>query len=397
MCEDKGEKMASTKASPLISSAPGHKAIINNREVDYFSGFGYFGLQSHLDVIQAACQATQRYGINSATGPAGFGNNPVLQNLEQTAADFFAEESVFYFVSGYLGNTILLQGLTPDYDLIFVDSESHYSVKDAITMSGKPSVTFAHRDSDDLAEQLKGHLQHGQRPLVMTDGIFPVTGELAPLDEYNKILANYPNAILCVDDAHAYGVIGLQGRGSLEYWGIEGPRRYSCGTLSKAIGGHGGIITGSAEFIDQLKNRSNLFTGSSTVPIPAAAAAAAGMDRLRNHPEMRQQLWENVAYAKSAFRDLGFNTIPDTPVPIISLSSQDKNLAELQAQLLTQDIAVQYSPAGSYAGVPTNGAIRIAIFFDHSTTQIDRLVETIKSQVSPSPTAVSSINPGNLP
>lgn len=368
-------------APPIMSAAPGPKTIINNREVDYFCGFGYYGLQSHPDIIQAACDAMQRYGINSGTGPSGYGNNPILQSVEQKAAHFFGAESAFYFVSGYLGNAILLQGLAPDYDLIFVDSESHYSIFDGIAMSGKAHLTFAHRSSSDLALQLKTHLKPGQRPLLISDGVFPTSGELAPLVEYDKVLSNYPGSILCVDDAHAYGVIGNHGRGSLEYWGIEGLRRYSCGTLSKAVGGHGGLITGSAALINQLKTRCKVFVGSSTVPVPAAAAAAAGLDILGEHPEMREQLWENVAYAKNAFRNLGFSNIPDTPVPIICLGCTGKDLAAIQQQLFEQNIAVQYVPGGSYTSAPKNGALRIAIFSGHSRGQIDHLVCEIGSML----------------
>lgn len=255
-------------------------------------------------------------------------------------------------------------------------------------MAGKPLVTFAHRNSADLALQLKTHLKPGQRPLLISDGVFPVSGELAPLAEYDKILSNYPDSILCVDDAHAYAVLGKNGRGSLEYWGIQGPRRYSCGTLSKAVGGHGGIITGTAECIQQLKTHIKIPLGSSTVPVPAAAAAAAGLEILSNNPQMRQQLWDNVAYAKSAFRELGFDSIPDTPVPIISLSHKDKNLSDIQTKLFEQDIVVQYSAAGAYTSVPEGGAIRIAIFSGHSTSQIDRLVQAIGLLVAPPSTAI---------
>lgn len=175
----------------------------------------------------------------------------------------------------------------------------------------------------------------------------------------------------------AYAVIGDHGRDTLEYHGIQGPRRYSCGTLSKAVGGHGGIITGSTALIEQLKHRCKSLIGSSPVPVPAAAATAAGLGILKQQPEMRQQLWDNVAYAKRAFRGLGFEDIPETPVPIICLSNTDVDLYGIQQALFEQGIVVQYIPGGSYTSVPQQGAIRIAIFSGHTKQQIDRLISVI--------------------
>ena len=364
-----------------LQTPPGPTATINNQNVDYFCGFSYFALQSHPDLIQAATKAMQHYGINAGTSRAGYGNLPIFQQVEQKAADFFAQESALYYVSGYLGNALLLQGLAPDYDIIFADQESHYSILDGIAMANKPHITFAHRDSHDLAQQLNTHLKPKQRPLVITDGVFPTTGQLAPLADYDKLLANYPASILCVDDAHAYAVIGNHGRGTLEHFGIQGPRRYSSGTLSKAVGGHGGIITGSRALIEQLKHRCKSLIGSSPVPIPAAAATAAGLDILKQQPAMRQQLWENVAYAKRAFGELGFEGIPDTPVPIICLSQDGHDYSTISKTLMEKNIAVQYIPGGSYTGAPKNGAIRIAIFSGHTRAQIDRLVMAIDNHI----------------
>jgi glycine C-acetyltransferase/8-amino-7-oxononanoate synthase len=361
-----------------LQTPPGPTVCINNRQVDYFCGFSYYSLQSHPSLIEAATVAMQHYGINAGTSRAGYGNLPIFQEVEQKAADFFAQESALYYVSGYLGSALLLQGLAPDYDIIFADQESHYSILDGIAMANKPLITFAHRDNDDLAQQLKTHLKSGQRPLVISDGVFPTSGQLAPLADYDKLLANYPESILCVDDAHAYAVIGDHGRGTLEYFGIQGPRRYSCGTLSKAVGGHGGIITGSTALIEQLKHLCKSLIGSSPVPVPAAAATAAGLDILKQQPAMRQQLWDNVAYAKRAFRGLGFENIPETPVPIICLSNDDVDLSGVQQTLFEQGIVVQYSPGGSYTSVPPQGAIRIAIFSGHTKQQVDRLSAAIQ-------------------
>ena len=357
-----------------MDSAPGAKTIIDGREVNYFCGTGYFGLQGNTKLINAACHAMQQYGIASGTSRSGFGNNAVLLDVEEKAARFFEAEQALYYVSGYLGNAILLQGLSADYEVIFADAEAHYSVMDGAAMAKKPVVRFAHCDVEDLQRKLTASLKPGQRPLVITDGVFPTSGAVAPLADYDNLLSTIEGAIICVDDAHATAVLGLKGQGSLEYCGVSGKRRYSSGTLSKAVGGHGGVIAGSSAFIEQLKKHSSIPYGTSSVPVPAAAASAAALQLLMTSRALRQQLWENVAYAKAAFRQIGFTDIPDTPVPIICLSPSAVDLGKLQQTLFDKGQVVLHVPGGSYTSVPKSGAIRVAIFSTHSKQQIDELV-----------------------
>jgi len=357
-----------------MESAPGAKTVIDGREFDYFCGTGYFAFQGHPEIVRAACEAVQKYGIGTATSRSGYGNNPVLLEVEERASQFFEEESALYYVSGYLGNAILLQGLAARYEVIFVDAESHYSVRDGASIANKPIISFAHCDAEDLAAKLSSELKPSQRPLVLSDGIFPVSGEVPPLSEYVRVLANFDNSLICVDDAHATGVVGKKGQGTFEFCGVQGEGRYSSGTLSKAFGGHGGIIAGRKDFIELLRTGSQIPYASSAVPAPAAAATAKAFELLMKRPEIRQQLWDNVLYAKDAFRKLGFDDIPDNPIPIICLSSADVDLESLQKRLFERGIAVFYVPGGSYSSVPAAGAIRVAIFATHTKEQIDRLV-----------------------
>jgi len=301
-----------------------------------------------------------------------------LLEVERNAAKFFATESALYYVSGYLGNAILLRGLREDYDVIFYDKESHYSVLDGIATADKPAVAFAHRDADDLKTQVARHLKPTERPMVICDGVFPVSGGLSPIPEYVDVLQKYDDFTICVDDAHATGVIGELGHGCYEHLGLSGPRLYSSGTLSKALGGHGGIIAGDASLIERLKNKSKIPNGSSSPPTPAAAASAKALEILRDTPELRKRLWDNTLYAKSRFRELGFD-VNDTPVPIICLSSKKANLETLPDKLLDKGIAISryYAGGHAYSSVPAGGAVRIAIFSDHTRQQIDRLVQEI--------------------
>jgi len=362
----------------IMESAPGARTVIDGQEVDYFCGCGYYGLQYHPEIIKAACEAAEKYGMGSATSRSGYGNNPVLTEVEEKASRFFGTESALYFVSGYLGNGILLQGLEDQYEIIFVDKESHYSVMDGIALANKPVVEFAHQDADDLRKKIRQHLKSSQRPLLICDGIFPVSGEISPLPEYLKVMVGIEGSVICVDDAHATGVIGEKGQGSFEYFGLKGERLYSCGTLSKALGGFGGIIAGDSKFIERLNEKSRIPSCASAPPTPAAAATAKALEILDKNPCLRKKLWENVAYARKGLRSLGFD-VNDSPVPIICLHSKEGvYLGALQRELLKRGIAVLYVAGGTYSSVPESGAIRIAIFSTHLKEQIDRLIEEIK-------------------
>ena len=360
----------------LMESAPGARTIVNGKEVDYFCGTGYFGLQNHPEMLKAVCDAVKKYGIGSATSRFGYGDNPVLLEVEERASTFFGKKSALYFVSGYLGNSILLQGLKDEYDVIFVDEASHYSVLDGAYTTKKTVIPFTHLDAVDLQKKLRQRMKPSQTPLLICDGVFPVSGEISPIPDYLEVLEGYDHSIVCVDDAHATGVLGENGRGSFEYFGLEGERLYASYTLSKALGGHGGIIAGDEGFIEDLRRTSGIIRGSSAVPTPAAAAAAKGLEILTARPELRKKLWDNISYAKKALRNIGF-IIPDTPVPIICLHREGVDLKALQAELFDRDIAVLYLMGGYYSSVPENGAIRIAVFSSHSKEQIDRLVGEI--------------------
>lgn len=329
--------------------------------------------------FRATCDATERFGIGSATSRAGYGDNPILREVEERAAHFFESESTLYYASGYMGNAILLQGLSRQYDVIFMDEESYYSVRDGAAMANKPVVTFAHCNTEDLQKKLNSVLKPSQIPLLICDGVFPTSGQLSPLREYVDVLDHFDKSLICVDDAHATGVLGKKGQGTFEYYDIQGERRYASGTMSKAVGGYGGMIVGTESFIDSLKVGSRIPAGSSSVPVPAAAATAKALDILSKKPQIRQRLWDNVAYAKSGFRALGFDNVEDNPVPIICLSPAGVDLCCLQQRLFEKGIAVLYIPGGSYTSAPKEGAIRIAIFATHSRDQINHLITEIKT------------------
>lgn len=362
-----------------MQSPPGARTLIEGRWRDYFAGCGYLGLQGHPALAEAAVEAVQRFGLATATSRGGFGEHPVYHDLETAAARFFGAEAALSFASGYMGGAILLQGLRRDYERIFIDEDAHYSLRDAARAATAPLVPFRHLQADDLAAQVRAHLQPGERPLLLSDGVFPISGEIAPLPDYVQVLAAYKGALICLDDAHAAGVLGPNGRGTLEYWqegaDLAGQGVFTTATLSKALGGFGGVIAGSAAWVDKLKQNASAYVAASPAPLPAAAAATTALLLATHEPERRQQLWHNVGRARSGLRDLGWPLAANT-VPILCLGKRPGlDLARLQQELYAQDICISHVTA--YTSTPPGGCLRVAVFTTHSEAQIDRLFDVL--------------------
>jgi 8-amino-7-oxononanoate synthase len=383
----------------IAESAPGPVVRIDGHEYLYFVGTGYLGLQAHAEVIAAACEAAQRYGLHSATSRAGFGNTPPALLVERRAAEFFGCESSFYFPSGYASNSVMLRAIGSRFDAIFLDEHSHFSVAEAAAQSGKPTYRFRHRDAGGLADALREHVAPGERPLVASDGVFSVLGTIAPLPEYVDVLANYAVAGLLVDDAHGVGVLGDRGRGTIEHFGLfddavnapsegqsgphprplsqreRGARLLLCATLSKALGGYGGIIPGSQAFVEQARKASHWYDGATPAPAAVTAASARALELIAADPELRGRLRANVRMLKDGLRRLGFEVV-DNPVPILCLVVGDgDNMRRMQAKLMQRGIVVAYMAA--YSGLGPAGGLRIAVFATHTEAMIGQLLDEL--------------------
>jgi 8-amino-7-oxononanoate synthase len=372
--------------SKIMQSAPGAYTTIGGRQYLYFAGTGYLGLHGHPEIIRAANEATERYGMGSATSRRGYGNSPPVIDVEARAAEFFGMDDAFYFMSGYLGNSVLVKAIDGTFDAVFIDEASHYSVRDAAVLSERPVFTFGHRDPGSLAAVLTEYCTDGRRPLVMTDGVFPVRGALAPVREYCDILRRYPGAALAVDDAHALGAVGATGHGTLEEAGLpwehvntnvqppDGPRLFFTGTLSKAFGGFGGIVPGSTELIARIHD-GPYFRAANPVSPGVAAGCARAIELVRDNPGMLTRLRENVKLLRDGLRALGIE-VDDSPVPIICLVLDTvERMQRVQAELMEQGILIAYNP--KYSDLGPKGGIRIAVFATHTEQMIGRLVDAI--------------------
>lgn len=368
---------------PVMEGPPGAMTRIDGKDFLYFGGTNYLGLSGHAEVIEAACTALRRYGIHTATSRSGYGNSPLVLEVERRAAELFGSEAAFYFASGYAGNAILIQALADRADVVLADQSAHYSLEEAGRLAGRPLVRFRHGDADDLRLKLGELASHGQRPLVLSDGVFSLTGAVAPLDRYVEILRGYRTATLLIDDAHGIGTIGGNGRGSLEHLGLwdknvngdpagDGLGIYLSGTLSKAIGGFGGIVPSNGALLDRMRRTSHYYEGASAPMSAAAGATAKALEIVLRQPQLRERLQQNGRRLRGGLRSLGL-AVDDWPTPIVALAiGTGENMRRIHDELRRIGIIVPYFAA--YSGSGAAGRLRIAVFATHTDEMLDRLV-----------------------
>jgi 8-amino-7-oxononanoate synthase len=361
-----------------MESPVGPRVMIDGREVDYFAGTGYLGLQSDPAVVLSARQALEQYGFSTGASRGGFGEHPIYNELEREACAYFGAEKVLYFASGYLGAAILTQATSKRFDHIFIDSAAHFSLWDAAQATNKPITPFRHLKVEHLEACLERELSPLERPLVLSDGIFPISGEIAPLPGYLTLVKHYGGQVY-LDDAHAVGVLGAHGRGTPEYFGVDDEDCRTSATLAKALGGYGGVIWGEAAWVDAVERDSRICVGASPPPLVVAAASASALALARARPDLRERLWANVARLRAGLRVTGWD-LEETPVPIICLAAREGvNLPSIQARLFEMGLAVEYERA--YTSTPAGGALRIAVFATHSAEQIDRLINGFRQVI----------------
>ena len=295
-------------------SAP--HARVDGKDVLVFCSNNYLGLANHPKLRQASITATKRYGAGSGSVRVIAGTLEIHLKLEKTLADFKRSESSITFQSGYATNLGTVSALVDERDLIISDELNHGSIIDGCRLTRAERRVYKHRDMNDLEKQLADTGKF-RRVLVITDGVFSMDGDIAPLKDIVK-LAGGQGAIVYVDDAHGDGVLGEDGRGITNHFDLEGKVDVDMGTFSKAFGCVGGYVAGSKELCTYLQNkvRSYLLSGSQPPSIPGACIAA--LQLVQNQPSLLKRLWDNTHYFKKGLKNLGFDTgrseTPITPV-----------------------------------------------------------------------------------
>ncbi len=288
----------------VVESAQDAAIVLEGHEVLLFSSNNYLGLANHPALKQAAQEATQRYGCGSGASRLISGSMAVHHELEQRLATLKKTEATLVFPTGYHANIGVLSALMGPDDTILSDSLNHASIIDGCRLSRADVQVYRHADTAHLGELLKKCPPTGQR-LIVTDSVFSMDGDLAPLAEIVGLARQY-DAWVMVDEAHATGVFGPHGGGLVEELGLTEEVDIQMGTLGKALGCVGAFVAGSHELIDWLVNRARSFIYTTAIPPAMAATVLAALDIVKQEPERRQQLWDNTRVLSDGLRSLGY-------------------------------------------------------------------------------------------
>jgi glycine C-acetyltransferase len=299
-----------------LSGEQAAHSTFDGRSVVNLSSNNYLGLTTHPTLRTAALKATEELGVGSGAVRTIAGTMDIHMDLERRLATFKHVEAVVVFQSGFTANAGTVSSILGREDVIISDELNHASIIDGARLSRATIKVFPHKNVDAARAILKD-LPKEQRKLLITDGVFSMDGDLAPLPALCDLAEEF-GCIMMVDDAHASGVFGKNGRGTVDHFGMHGRVDVQVGTLSKAVGALGGYVAGSRSLIDFLYHRARPFLFSTSHPPSVAASCIAALDVLQNEPELIDRLWENTKFFQAGLRQLGFNTgmseSPITPV-----------------------------------------------------------------------------------
>jgi 7-keto-8-aminopelargonate synthetase-like enzyme len=357
----------------LLNSGIGNYVFSNGKKYSYFGGNNYLGLANHPSVREAAIKAVEKYGVNFSASRHTTGTADIHLELEKALAVFKGQEDAVVFASGYQGNSILLEILKGSYSTIFIDQSAHASIIAAIPADVVKVMYYDHCDASHLEKLLD--YNKGSDPLIVTDGIFALTGEIAPLDQIYPVVKRH-NGILVVDDAHSTGVLGVTGKGTPEHFNLHREEKiFQTETMSKALGGYGGFISGTKDLTEMIRERSATYQASTALPPPIAAAGIASLKIIREHPELRTQLLDKAGKLRAEIARQGFQTTHfNTPIIPIILDGPER--AKSLSSYLEENGII--APFMNYPVRQELHMIRIAVSFSHTDDQIGVLLEQLK-------------------
>ncbi|MBP9040381.1 MAG: glycine C-acetyltransferase [Anaerolineaceae bacterium] len=375
------EELDSLKASGLynrirtLGSAQGAWLIVDGKKVLNFCSNNYLGLANHPKLVEAARETLLKYGVGPGAVRSIAGTMDLHLELEKRLAKFKGVEAAITFQSGFNANVATIPALVGKDDVIFSDELNHASIIDGCRLSGARIEKFAHADAADLERVICQNAGTYRRGLVITDGVFSMDGDLAPLDKIYEVTNRY-DVMLMVDDAHGEGVVGRGGRGIVDHYGLHGKVDVEVGTLSKAFGVVGGLVAGNSQIIEWLRQRARPFLFSSATPPADVAACIAAVDLLETSTELVDRLWENANYFKAQMRDMGFNT-GQSVTPITPVMLGEAPLAQQFSRELFEEGV--FAMSLGFPTVPQGKArIRVMISAAHSREDLDQGLAAFK-------------------
>ena len=344
---------------------------IDGRRLLNFCANNYLGLANHPKLRQAAQKAIDAYGIGPGAVRTIAGTMSLHVALEERLAAFKHAEACITFQSGFTANLATIPVLVGKGDIIFSDELNHASIIDGCRLSRAQTVRYAHNDVDDLRRKIAETPTDGRR-LIITDGVFSMDGDIAPLDKICDV-ANEHGIMLMVDDAHGEGVLGNGGRGIVDHFGLHGRVDVEVGTLSKAFGVIGGLVAGKKPIIDWLRQRGRPFLFSSAMTVPDTAACLEAVNLLEQSTELVDRLWANAAVLRQGLQEMGFNT-GFSQTPIVPLMLGEAPLAQQFSRRLFEEGL--FAMAIGYPTVPHGKArIRVMNSAAHSPDDLEQALE----------------------
>ncbi|BAM00533.1 8-amino-7-oxononanoate synthetase [Caldilinea aerophila DSM 14535 = NBRC 104270] len=352
----------------IIESPMDAWVTIGGRRMLNFCANNYLGLANHPRLREASKRAIDRYGIGPGAVRTIAGTMTLHVELERKLAEFKQAEACITFQSGFMANLATIPALMGEGDLIFSDELNHASIIDACRLSKARTIRYAHNDVDDLRRKL-AETPQARRRLIVSDGVFSMDGDIAPLDRLVEVAEEY-GAILMIDDAHGEGVLGRGGRGIVDHFGLHGRVDIEVGTLSKAFGVVGGMVAGKKSIVEWLRQRGRPFLFSSAMTVPDVAACIEAVDILQESDELVARLWENARMLRSGMQQLGFDT-GRSQTPIIPLMLGEAPLAqEFSRRLFEKGL---FAMAIGYPTVPMGKArIRVMSSAAHSKSDLEQ-------------------------
>jgi glycine C-acetyltransferase len=356
-----------------IQGAQSATVHLEGKKVVLLCSNDYLGLAAHTILQKAAIQTLERHGCGAGASRSISGTMEPHRALEERIAEFKGCEAALLFSNGYMANLGLLTTLVEEGDLIVSDEFNHASIVDGCRLSRAEIWIYHHRDIDHLEDLLKKSSH--RRRLVVTDGVFSMEGDIAPLPAIREVADLY-GAMVMVDDAHATGVLGHGGRGTAEHFDMMGRVEIQMGTLGKALGGFGAYVTGSRDLIDYLINRCRTFLYTTAPPPAIAAMALAALDIVAREPQRRKNLWENTSYFKEGLERLGFDTgMSETPICPVLIGNNSLTM-QADHRLMARGVFLQGIRPPTVP--PQSSRLRASIMATHTKKDLDYALESLR-------------------
>lgn len=350
------------------------RATGRSREVIMLGSNSYLGLTADPRVIEAAAAAARQYGYGMGSVALYAGTTDLHKELERRLAAWYGGEAALLFPSGYAANVGTLAALLRPGDVAINDLFNHASIYDGCRLSGATLRTFAHANTRHLERALRHAAAEQRGALVVTDGVFSMEGDVAPLGEIAALAQRF-GARLMLDDSHALGVIGPSGRGTAELHGVEGRIDVTMCTLSKCLGGIGGCIVGSAALIEYLQFYARAYFFSAAIPAPVVAGALTALDIIEREPERRADLWQSIRYVRDGLRGMGFDTGQSESAIIPLIVGDEARLERMLLELIDAGIYMNYV---AFPAVSRQRCrLRLSMMSGHTRSDLDYVVETL--------------------